>query len=42
MFSILNVHYKQKMGIDIQIANLGKSTQNFNFFVTQSISQSLS
>jgi hypothetical protein len=42
MFDILNESYKKKMGEPIQFANLGHSTQNFNFFVTQSISRTLS
>ena len=41
MFDILNKSYKAKMGMDIKMADLGHSTDNFNFFVTQSISQSL-
>ena len=41
MFEILNKHYQEKMGQSIQFADLGSSTQNFNFFVTQSISQSI-
>lgn len=41
MFDILNKNYKEKMGIDIQMADLGHSTDKFNFFVTQSISQSI-
>jgi hypothetical protein len=38
MFDILNKHYTKKMGSSIQFADLGHSTENFNFFVTQSIS----
>jgi hypothetical protein len=38
MFDILNKNYKAKMGREIQMADLGHSTDNFNFFVTQSIS----
>jgi hypothetical protein len=41
MMKILNDNYEPKMGIPIQIANLGHSTSNFNFFVTQSVSQSI-
>ena len=42
MFQILNQHYEKKMGSKIQFADLGSSTKSFNFFVTQSISRSLS
>jgi len=41
MFSILNNHYQKKSGQPIQLADLGHSTENFNFFVTQSISRTL-
>lgn len=41
MFNILNDHYQRKMGQPIKFADLGESTANFNFFVTQAISQTL-
>lgn len=41
MFNILNDHYQRKMGQPIKFADLGYSTANFNFFVTQAISQTL-
>jgi hypothetical protein len=41
MFEILNANYKEKMGQDITIADLGTSTEHLNFFLTKSISQTL-
>lgn len=41
MFKILNESYERRMGQPIQTADLGHSTDNFNFFVTSSISRSL-
>jgi hypothetical protein len=37
----LDESYKKKMGQGIQFADLGRSTEKFNFFVTQSISRTL-
>ena len=42
MFEILNKSYQEKMGKEITIADLGKSTEHLNFFLTKSISQTLS
>ena len=42
MFKILDDSYKKKMGKGIQFAELGHSTEKFNFFITQSISQTIS
>lgn len=42
MFKILDDSYKKKMGKGIQFAELGNSTEKFNFFITQSISQTIS
>jgi len=42
MFPILSSSYKQTRGKDIVIANLGQSTKNFGFFVTSTISNSVS
>ena len=41
MHKILDEHYKKKSGRSIQFADLGHSTSNFNFFVTRSISESI-
>jgi hypothetical protein len=41
MFEILNTNYKEKMGKDITVADLGTSTEHLNFFLTKSISQTL-
>ena len=41
MFEILNTSYKEKMAKDITIADLGKSTEHLNFFLTKSISQTM-
>jgi hypothetical protein len=41
MFSILDKAYKEKMGRSILFSELGQSTKHFNFFLTQSISQTL-
>lgn len=41
MFEILDKHYKARCGLPIQFAKLGHSTSNFNFFVTTSISKSI-
>ena len=41
MYEILNESYKKKMGHPIMFADLGHTTENFNFFVTQTISKTL-
>jgi hypothetical protein len=41
MFEIMNTNYKEKMGKDITVADLGTSTEHLNFFLTKSISQTL-
>jgi hypothetical protein len=42
MFGIMNEVYQQKSGKPILFSELGKSIEHFNFFLTQSISQTLS
>jgi hypothetical protein len=42
MFNIMNEVYQQKSGKPILFSKLGKSIEHFNFFLTQSISQTLS
>ena len=41
MFSALDNSYKAKMGRSMLFSELGQSTKHFNFFLTQSISQTL-
>ena len=41
MFGIMNELYQQKSGKPILFSELGKSIEHFNFFLTQSISQTL-
>jgi len=41
MFQILNSHYFKIMGKDIPFGELGHSTQDFSFFLTQTISSSI-
>ena len=41
MYRILNENYESESGYPIQIADLGNSTANFNFFVTQSVQRSI-
>lgn len=41
MHKILDENYKKKMPQGITFADLGHSTSNFNFFVTSSITHSL-
>ena len=41
MFGIMNEVYQQKSGKPILFSKLGKSIEHFNFFLTQSISQTL-
>lgn len=41
MHKILDEHYKAKMGLGITFADLGHSTSNLNFFVTSSVTHSL-
>ena len=42
MHEIMNEVYQKKCGKPILFSELGSSTKNFNFFLTQSISQTLS
>jgi hypothetical protein len=41
MYDILDEHYGKIMGKGIEFGNLGHSTKEFNFFLTSSISQSI-
>ena len=42
MFNLLNETFQKKSGKPIMYSQLGQSTKHFNFFLTQSISQTLS
>lgn len=42
MFKIMSTEYEKVIGFPLNIGNLGNSTNDFNFFVTESIKSSIS